>query len=76
MPRQERHVYRPTDDVTAYDAFCDQIAGAPDLCIRDDSTECECSRCQAAEDDFWREQGDDTGRPELEPPDTELDGGG
>jgi hypothetical protein len=51
-------MYRPSDDVTAYDAFCDQIAGAPDLCVRDDSTECSCSSCRDAEEDFWREQGE------------------
>lgn len=27
-----------------------------DDCIRDDSTECDCSACTAAEDRFWREQ--------------------
>lgn len=48
-------------DVQAYDAFCDMLAGAPDLCIRDDSTECDCSRCQAAEDEFWRDQGEGDG---------------
>lgn len=29
-------------------------------CIRDDSTECDCSRCTAAEDAFWAEQEGDT----------------
>jgi hypothetical protein len=56
-------------DVQAYDAFCDMIAGAPDLCIADDSTECDCDRCRAAEDEFWRDQGDETDRPEFDPPD-------
>lgn len=28
-------------------------------CIRDDSTECDCDRCVADEDRFWRDQGDD-----------------
>ena len=27
-----------------------------DACIADDSTECDCSRCRAAEDAFWDEQ--------------------
>lgn len=27
-----------------------------DDCIADDSTECDCTRCAAAEDRFWREQ--------------------
>lgn len=26
-----------------------------DKCVRDDSTECNCSRCGAAEDEFWRD---------------------
>jgi hypothetical protein len=28
-------------------------------CVRDDSTECDCPRCVAAEDRFWDEQGAD-----------------
>jgi len=27
-------------------------------CVRDDSTECSCSRCQADEDRFWDKQGE------------------
>jgi len=27
-------------------------------CIRDDSTECDCEQCVAAEERFWREQGE------------------
>lgn len=32
---------------------------APDIqpCVRDDSTECDCSTCRATEDRFWDEQG-------------------
>ncbi len=30
-----------------------------DACVRDDSTECDCSRCLAAEDAFWDEQAGD-----------------
>lgn len=34
------------------------MPGLDDYCIRDDSTECDCSRCTAAEDAFWYEQGE------------------
>lgn len=30
--------------------------GCIDACIRDDSTECDCSTCTAREEAFWREQ--------------------
>lgn len=29
-----------------------------DACMRDDSTECNCSRCAAGEGEFWRDQGE------------------
>ncbi len=32
-----------------------------DECVLDDSTACWCSRCMAAEDRFWREQGEQQG---------------
>ena len=43
-----------------YDSW--KLATPPEYdepCIRDDSTECDCPRCSAAEDRFWREQGED-----------------
>lgn len=33
---------------------------ADDECVRDDSTECDCRRCGAAEDTFWETQGEAT----------------
>lgn len=36
-------------------------------CIRDDSTECDCSRCVAAEDRFWDEQEGRDEEPVTEP---------
>ena len=36
-----------------------------DDCIADDSTECDCSRCAAAEDRFWREQEGFVGRDDA-----------
>lgn len=30
-----------------------------DVCVRDDSTECNCSRCGAGDGQFWRDQGED-----------------
>lgn len=29
-----------------------------EVCVRDDSTECNCERCRDDEDRFWEEQGD------------------
>lgn len=26
-------------------------------CIRDDSTDCDCAKCRAGDDRFWRDQG-------------------
>ena len=37
-------------------------------CIRDDSTECSCSRCRADEDRFWDEQSGDDAEPDEECP--------
>lgn len=34
----------------------EQLEREADVCIADDSTECDCSRCRAAEDAFWDEQ--------------------
>lgn len=36
-------------------------------CVRDDSTECTCERCLAADDAFWLEQGDGGGMPQMPP---------
>lgn len=38
-------------------------------CIRDDSTDCACPRCAAAEDAFWREQGEDRDQTPPHPDD-------
>ena len=43
----------------SYDAWKTTEPDAGDRCIRDDSTECDCSRCRADEDRFWDEQGGD-----------------
>lgn len=40
-------------------------------CVRDDSTECDCSRCQAAEERFWAEQGENGDWPDNLPIDEE-----
>lgn len=37
-------------------------------CVFDDSTECECDRCTAADERFWREQGEGD---ESDPSDSE-----
>ena len=34
-------------------------------CMRDDSTDCDCDDCRAAEDAFWAEQGDSGGMPPV-----------
>ncbi len=36
-------------------------------CVRDDSTECDCWRCTAAQDRFWREQGEEQGESCVDP---------
>lgn len=59
-PRELIEWARDAKEADAEQREIDEEAFGDPACVRDDSTECNCSRCAAGEGEFWRDQGEAT----------------